>query len=140
MADSASLRGVRGTVSVIADSLFSGLAMRDMYARKAILETGRYPEIRFTIDSLVDIRRGDTIRATAVGTFETHGVSLPMRAAVEASRDATGMRVRAQFSVPARALTDQFGMSTWALGMGVALRRWKTLHMGVDLILRRAGL
>jgi hypothetical protein len=30
-------------------------------------------------------------------------------------------------------------MSRWALGMGVVSRRWKTLHMGVDVILHPAG-
>ncbi|MEX2155726.1 MAG: hypothetical protein WD773_02670 [Gemmatimonadales bacterium] len=64
---------------------------------------------------------------------------MPMRAPVLAWRDAAGLRVRAQFAVPARALTDQFGMSTWALGMGVAMKRWKTLNVGVDVILRPAG-
>lgn len=139
ISDTVRLRGVRGTIVVNPDSLFTGLEMRDIYARKAILQTARYPEIKFTIDSLVDLQRGDTIRATAVGVFETHGATMPMRALVLAWRDAAGLRVRAQFAVPARALTDQFGMSTWALGMGVAMKRWKTLNMGVDVILRPAG-
>lgn len=139
VADFATLRGVRGTITVNPDSLFTGLAMRDLYARKAILETGRYPEITFTIDSLTDVQRGDSIRATAVGVFETHGVTMPMRAPLVAWRDPAGLRVRAQFAVPARTLIDHFGMSTWALGMGVAMKRWKTLHMGVDLIVRQSG-
>ena len=137
--DTVQWRGVRGSVSVVADSLFSGLEMRDKYERRVVLETGRYPELRFTIDSLVDVQPGDTIRATAVGAFEAHGVARPTRAAVTAWRDAAGFRVRAQFDVPARALTDEFGMSTWALSMGVGMKRWKTLHVGVDLILRPAG-
>lgn len=137
--DGAALRGVKGTVTLIADSLFSGLEMRDKYARRAVLETVRYPEITFVIDSLVDVQRGDTIRATAVGVFTVHGASRPMRAPVTAWQETAGLRVRAQFSVPARALTDDFGMSTWALAMGVGMKRWNTLHMGVDLVLRPAG-
>jgi hypothetical protein len=137
--DTVRWRGVRGRVSVIADSLFTGLAMRDKYARRVVLETGRYPELTFTIDSLVDVQPGDTIRATAVGTFEAHGALRPMRAAVTAWRDPAGFRVRAQFEFPARALTDEFGMDTWALSMGVGMKRWKTLHMGIDIILRPAG-
>jgi hypothetical protein len=30
-------------------------------------------------------------------------------------------------------------MSKWALGMGVVMKRWNTVHMGVDVILRPAG-
>jgi YceI-like domain len=134
--DGATLRGVKGTVTLIADSLFTGLEMRDKYARRAVLETSRYPDITFAIDSLVDVQRGDTTHATAVGTFTVHGVPKPMRAPVTTWQDPAGLRVRAQFSIPARALTDDFGMSIWALGMGVGMKRWKTLNMGVDLILR----
>lgn len=142
-ADTVRWRGVRGTVTVIADSLFTGLKMRDLYARRAVLETARYPELTFTIDSLVDVRPGpigsDTIHATAVGSFAVHGVSHPTRAPVAAWHDAAGFRVRAQFSVPASALTNEFQMSKWALGMGVVMKRWNTVHMGVDVILRPAG-
>jgi hypothetical protein len=134
--DEARLSGVRGRVTLIADSLFTGLEMRDIYARRSILETMRYPEIAFVIDSVVDAQGGDTIRATAVGSFELHGVSRPMRAPLIATRDPAGLRIRAQFSVPASQLTDEFLMSKWGLGMGVVLKRWKTIHMGVDIILR----
>jgi hypothetical protein len=137
--DTVQMRGVRGKVSVLADSLFTGLDMRDIYARRVVFETGRYPDITFTIDSLVDVKRGDTTHAMAVGTFEVHGMSEPMRAPVTAWRDPAGLRVRAQFSMPAPALTDVFMMTKWGLSMGVAMKRWKTLHVGVDLILRPTG-
>lgn len=130
-------RGVRGTITVIADSLFTGLGLRDAYARRAVLQTGRYPELRFTIDSLVEVQAGDTIRATAVGVFEAHGVRRPARAPLKAWQDSAGFRVRAQFAVPAPALIDEFKMSRWALGMGVVSRRWNMVHMGVDVILHR---
>ncbi|HEV8264064.1 MAG TPA: YceI family protein [Gemmatimonadales bacterium] len=141
VADTVRWRGVRGTVTLVAESLFTGLNMRDLYARRAVLETARYPEITFTVDSLVDIRRGagDTLRAIAVGTFGVHGVTKPMRVPTVAWRESGGLRVQAQFSVPASALTDEFQMSKWALGMGVVMRRWKTLHMGIDVILRPGG-
>jgi len=137
--DTVRWRGVQGRVRVIADSLFSGLEMRDKYERRVVLKTGRYPELTFTIDSLVDVLPGDTIRAVAVGTFEAHGVARPTRAAVTAWRDPAGFRVRAQFDFPARALTDEFGMDQWALSMGVGMKRWKTVHVGVDVILRPVG-
>ena len=133
-------RGVRGTITVIADSLFTGLSFRDAYGRRAVLQTGTYPEIKFTIDSLTEIRTsgpGDTLRAVAVGTLELHGVQHPMRAPVLAWHDPAGFRVKGQFSFPALALTDEFKMSRAALAMGVGSRRWNTVHMGIDVILRR---
>jgi len=138
-ADTVRWRGVRGKVTVTADSLFTGLGFRDKYGRRAVLETGTYPEITFTIDSLVDVQPGDTIKATAVGTFELHGVQHATRAPLLAWHERAGFRVRARFSVPALALTEEFKMSRWALAMGVGLRRWNTVHMGVDVILRPAG-
>ena len=135
-------RGVRGTITVIADSLFTGLSFRDAYGRRAVLETGKYPVITFQIDSLTEVQGSsprDTIRAVAIGTFELHGVQHATRAPVKAWQDAAGFRIRAQFSVPALALTQEFKMSKVALGMGVGMRRWNTVHMGVDLILRKVG-
>jgi hypothetical protein len=140
--DTVGWRGVRGTVTVIADSLFTGLSFRDAYGRKAILQTSTYPEITFTIDSLTEVQKGargeaDTLRAIAVGTLELHGVKHPTRAPVRAWQDPAGFRVRAQFAVPAVALTDEFKMSKFALAMGVGSRRWNTVHMGIDVILRK---
>jgi hypothetical protein len=139
VSDTATLRGVRGVVSVIADSLFTGLEMRDKYARRVVFETSRFPEFVFTIDSLVDVQRGDTIRAIAVGSLAVHGGQVAVRAPVTAVKDPAGLRVRAQFAVPAPTLVNEFMMSKWALSMGVVMKRWKTLHMGVDVILRPAG-
>ena len=58
---------------------------------------------------------------------------------VVAWQDPAGFRVRVQFSVPATAFIDEFKMSRWAHGMGVVSRRWNTVNMGVDVILRPAG-
>jgi hypothetical protein len=138
-ADDPTGRGATGVIVVLADSLITGLDFRDEYAREAVLETDRYPELRFTIDSVVDIRPGDTLRAVAVGKFDAHGYTLPVRVPIEADREAAGLRVRGQFHIDAQLLVREFGMSKWALGMGVMFKRWKTLHMGVDLILRPAS-
>lgn len=136
IADVARLRGVRGVVTVVADSLTTGLSMRDAYERRAVFETARYPEITIAIDSLVNVQAGDTIHAVAVGQLTVHGIAAPMRAPVIATKDGEGLRVRAQFSIPANALIDVYGMSKVALSMGVIMKRWQTLYMGVDLILR----
>ena len=134
-------KGVRGEVTLNPDSLFSGLAFRDDFARSHVLNTVDYPRIRFVIDSLVDVKPGpgDTLNATAVGSFSLHGVTTPMQAPVQAWRDPAGFRVRAAFDFDAQDLTKKYGMSKVALGLGVVLHRWKRIHTGIDVILRPAG-
>jgi hypothetical protein len=136
-ADTVTWRGVRGRVIVKADKLVSGDPRRDAFTKSDILDVGRYPEIRFTIDSLVDLRReADTIVAKALGVFSTRGVGKPITAGVRAWPEAGGLRVTAKFHVPAEALTDEFGVSKFALGLGVRTNIWHHLFMGVDVILR----
>jgi hypothetical protein len=36
-------------------------------------------------------------------------------------------------------MTQEFQLSYAALGLGVATNIWKTLYIGVDLVLRREG-
>lgn len=134
-------QGVRGEIVLNPDSLFSGLAFRDNFARSMVLNTGQYPQIRFVIDSLIDVQPGpgDTLHAVAMGKLWLHGVTTPMQAAIQAWRDAAGFRVRGMFDLDAQDLTNKYGMSKVALGMGVVLHRWKRLYMGVDVILRPAG-
>lgn len=134
--DTVSWTGVEGQVTVLADSLFTGLKMRDSYAGKKVLEAHKYPEIRFNLDRLADVQPGDTLRATAVGTFELHGVAQPVQAPLSAWYESGALRVRARWQMDAQDLVKVYGMSKWALGMGVTMRRWKTAHMGVDLVLR----
>jgi polyisoprenoid-binding protein YceI len=133
--------GVRGEITLNPDSLFSGLAFRDDFARSMVLSTGQYPRIRFVIDSLINVQKGpgDTLHATAVGSFNLHGVTQPMQAPVLAWRDPAGFRVQAAFDIDAQDLTNKYGMSKVALGLGVVLHRWKRVHMGVDVILRPQG-
>jgi hypothetical protein len=139
--DTAHWSGVRGEITLNPDSLFSGLAFRDDFARSIVLNTHQYPKIRFVIDSLIDVQKGpgDTLRATAVGSFALHGVTTPMQAAVQAWRDPAGFRVRGAFDFDAQDLTKKYGMSKVALGLGVVLRRWQRIHTGVDVILRPAA-
>jgi hypothetical protein len=70
-----------------------------------------------------------------------HGVTQPMRATVIAQPDAAsgGMRVRAKFSVPADQLVPTYNMSLFHLGLGVGVRIWKDLYMGVDLLMKQEG-
>jgi polyisoprenoid-binding protein YceI len=138
VADAARLRGVRGAVTVRSDALITGEERRDAFARDAVLEATRYPVIRFTIDSVVNVtRQADTLHGTAVGVFTLRDVSKPMTARVEAWPEAGGLRVLAKFRIPAPDLTTEYGLSRFALGLGVTTRIWYDLFMGVDVVLRR---
>lgn len=128
---------VSAQVSVMADSLITGLDMRDIYARRRVLETKLYPAIRFAVDSLTAVTPGDTLKATALGTFEARGVRVPMKSPIKVWREGGGIRVQSHFSIPAKDLIDVFNMSPLALGMGVRMMEWNELHMGVDMLLIR---
>ncbi|HEY0672634.1 MAG TPA: YceI family protein [Longimicrobiales bacterium] len=135
VSDTSSLKLIRAQVSVIADSLFTGLDMRDAYARSKVLNTKQYPAIRFEVDSLTAITPGDTLKATAVGTFELRGVRTPMKSPVKVWREGGGIRVQSHFIIPASSLVNVYEMSPLALGMGVRMGQWKDIHMGVDMLL-----
>lgn len=135
--DTITWAGARGEVVVLPDSLETGLDIRTAFARRAVFETGKFREIRFVLDSLGSLQTGDTIRATAHGTLQLHGVHRVIAAPVKAWREPIGLRVQTHFSFPADDLEKVFQMSRAALAMGTALGRWDSVHMGVDLILRR---
>ena len=140
VADTVTWRGVRGAVSVLAAQLVSGLDQRDLYTREAILEVARYPEIRFTIDSLVGVtRQADTLTGSVVGVFSLHGVDKPMTAFIRAWPEAGGQRVLAKMRTPALAIVREYGLSRVALGLGIGTAIWKDLYMGVDIVLRPEG-
>lgn len=129
-------RGLRGEIVVRANALVTGMRQRDEFAHR-ILETEKYPELRFGIDSLTDVRReGDTLRATALGVLTVHGVPRTMRASVKAFPEGGGLRILAKMRTPAQDLVREYGMSTYALGLGLGVRIWQDLFMGVDLLLR----
>ena len=136
--DTVTWRGAHGQVTVKAEALVTGLAIRDNFARSNVLETTRYPDARFTLDSLVDVtRRADTVRGTAVGKVLLHGVEKPTRAAFRAWPELGGTRVLAKLRVSAKDMTQVFQLSYAALGLGVATNIWQNLFMGVDMVLRR---
>ena len=139
-ADTVSWREVRGDVVVKAERLVMGEARRDAFARDAVMETRLHPDIRFTIDSLVGVtRQADTIRATAVGVFLFHGVSRAMRVPVRAWPEAGGLRALARARIPAYVLIDGFGLSKFALDLGVKAGVWREFYMGIDVVLRPAA-
>src|SRR5262249_18629341 len=62
VADTSRWRGVRGLIVVRAEALVTGFNPRDDFARKRVLQTDQYPDVRFAIDSLTEVKSaGDTL-------------------------------------------------------------------------------
>jgi len=140
VADTGSWRGVRGQIVVRAEALVTGAATRDAFTRQAILQTHRWSDIGFTLDSLTGVtRQADTLRGTAVGVFTLRDVAKPMTADVRAWPEGGGLRVLAKFRVLASALVPEYGLPKFALGLGVGLNIFQDLFMGADLLLRNDG-
>ena len=140
VSDTVSWRGVRGEVSVRSERLITGEDRRDRYAHQAVLETTRYPEAKFRIDSLVGIRRhADTIKGIAQGVLTLRDVSRPVTATVTAWHEAGGMRVLSRIRIPAGELVPNYGLSKYALGLGIGTKIWFDLFLGVDLVFRPEG-
>jgi hypothetical protein len=144
--DPVSGRGVRGEVIITADSLVMGEDRRVQYAREMVFQTRIYPEIRFRLDSLVNVsRQADTLKGTAVGVLFLHGLEKAASAAVKIYPDseAGGTRVLARIRVPARAFQNDFWPECNYRGcifsLGVRFNIWKTFFFGADLVLRPEG-
>jgi hypothetical protein len=135
--DTLNWRGVRGQIVVTAKGIVTGNAQRDRYTHEAVLEVPQHPEVRFTIDSLFGIaRQADTLRGSVMGVLALHGVERPILASLSIWPEDGGLRVISRFSVTARSLVDVYGFSSHALGLGVGVRIWQQLFMGVDLLVR----
>jgi hypothetical protein len=142
--DTVTWKGAKGLVTVQANDLIMGADMRDNYAKKSILTTSAYPTIRLSIDSLgpmttAKAARGDTLKTTVYGVFELRGVKETVSASAKVTREATGLRVRSQFMVPATDMVEVYGISKMALGLGVGQTLWEELWVGVDVLLKPPG-
>ena len=136
--DTVQWRGATGKVAVSADMLISGHDQRDAYARGAVLQANRFRTINFTLDSVVNVtRQADTLRGTGLGVFTLRDVSRPMAAELVAWPEAGGLRVFSKLRIPVRQLVPVYGVSSFALGLGVGSRIWRDLFAGVDMLLRR---
>jgi len=134
--DATRWQGVRGRLRVRADSFVSGHDERDTYARQVVLQTQRYPDVTFAIDSVViATRTADTLSGKAMGVFTLREVARPLAAQVRAWPEAGGLRVTAKFQVPVDSLVPVYGFSKFALGLGVGTRIWRNLFLGVDVVL-----
>ena len=137
--DTNSWRGVKGLISIRADAFITGLSMRDEYARKAVLQSQSYPDIRFHLDSLVNIQGNDTVTASAIGRFELRGVSQPQVVPIKAWREGNGLRVTGKFTIRPAELVEKYRVSQLALGLGVGTGVWHYLHLGFDVVLQKGG-
>ena len=134
---SATLTTGTGKISVLPDSIETGADARNIFANKYVYGTSNHPTIDFTVDSLTSVvLTGDTVTAIAVGNFHFRGVVKPTRVQLKGVKDASGMRVRGMFAMPASELESRYNVSSTALGMGVGLKLWNTLFMGFDLIFK----
>ena len=137
-------RGAMGEVIIKADSLVMGEERRAKYARDVALQTMLYPEIRFRLDSVVNVsRQADTLTGTAVGVLSLHGLEKTVSAAVKIYPDseAGGTRVLAKIRVPAREFVSDFWpgclvFRACLFGLGVRMNIWKHFFFGADLLLR----
>jgi hypothetical protein len=129
--------GVTGWFTIDPTKLVTGEDQRDRYARSAVFETQLYPEIRYQIDSVVNVKqRGDTLLGDAMGVLTVRRNPYPVTVNVLVTREAGGIRVRGKSFLPVQHITETFGMSSSAFGLGVEEKVWKQLFMGVDLLLR----
>jgi hypothetical protein len=137
VADTTEWKGIRGDIRVRANALMTGERRRDEYTHQAILQSDKHEEIRFLIDSVVNVSRvADTIRGTAVGTFSFLGKPRPMEAGVQAWPELGGLRVQSKFHIDASDLTGLYEISRFVLGLGVSTKIWYHVFMGVDVVLR----
>lgn len=128
--------GIQGQVTVRAAALVTGHNRRDEYARTSVLQTNTFPDIRFSIDSLViATRNADSLTGKALGSFTLRGVTRPVTATVRAWPEGGGMRVLARFHIPAHDLVPVYGFSVMALGLGIGAKIWQYVFAGVDLVL-----
>ncbi len=79
--DTVKWRGAQGQVTVRVKDIVTGESMRDKYEQDAVLSVAVYPDIKFTLDSIVNpSRKGDTTWAVGMGTWTLRGVTKPVMA------------------------------------------------------------
>jgi polyisoprenoid-binding protein YceI len=134
--DTVGWRGARGEVVVRPDALITGEAMRDV-AMHQVLQTAQFPNIRFTLDSVVGLtKQADTLFGTAVGSLIVREVPHPTTAEVKAFPEAGGMRVLAKWHIPAAMLQIELVPRLHSIGLGANTLIWHDFFMGADLVFR----
>jgi polyisoprenoid-binding protein YceI len=90
-----------GDVVVDARSFATGLGARDRDMHEKVLESGRFPEIRFEAERLEVVRRGDDYAEVVLhGVFDIHGTRQPLTVPARVTRKGDELRVESSFAVP----------------------------------------
>jgi polyisoprenoid-binding protein YceI len=90
-----------GDVVVDARSFATGIAARDRNMHEQVLESARYPEIRFEAERLeVTARAGGVAEVILHGAFAIHGARHPLAVPARVAREGEALRVEAAFAVP----------------------------------------
>ena len=137
--DTGSWRGTKGLILIRAANLVTGLNFRDDFARKRVLETDEFPDIRFVIDSLVNIKKGDTLEATAEGKLEIHGTSQARAIGIRAWREPLGLRVTGHITFPPKEMVSVYHIPLMPLGLGVGAGMWHLMYIGIDVVMVPSG-
>jgi len=138
--DTVTWRGASGEIKVLADALVTGEGMRDVVMH-ASLQTKNFPDLRFTLDSLVGVtRRGTELVGTAMGSLTVRNLIKPVVASVRAFPDAGGIRVLVKWSIDAHELSSEWTPKLKFLGLGAKSNLWHWFFMGADLVFRPEAL
>jgi len=141
VADTVNWRGISGLVIVDPKYLISGEDMRDGYARDALFEVRKYADMRYQVDSVIDLQhKGDTVKAVAVGSMTIRGITKPIRYNLVVTREGNGgLRIRSKTMILPDQLITDFGFNPYAFGLGIGERIWKHVFFGGDVVLRPAA-
>ena len=132
--DTVTWRGATGEVKVLGEALVSGEGMRDMLMH-ASLQTNNFPELTFTLDSVVGVtRRGKQLIGTAMGTLMVRAQPKPIVASIRAFPVPEGMRVLVKWSIDAHDLSSDWTPKLKHLGLGAKTNLWHWFFMGADLV------
>jgi polyisoprenoid-binding protein YceI len=94
-------KSISGEVIVDAASGNSGGGARDRRMNKNVLESERYPEIRFTPSNVTgSVSLTGNSAVTVTGTFEIHGQRHPLAIPMEVRVDGENVTARGKFVVP----------------------------------------
>jgi polyisoprenoid-binding protein YceI len=117
-----------GVLRVDARSATTGINARDATMHAEVLESGRFPEVVFVSERIMDARGTASKRIiSVVGRIKIHGVEQPLTILIEAKANDQRVRLQGRFVIP----YVQWGMkdvSTFLLRVG------KTVEIQIDAV------
>ena len=135
--DTVHWRGTLANIKVSGVDFITGSSMRDLMMHQ-VMQTGQFPDIFFSLDSLTDLhRRGDTLAGKALGQLTVRDQKFPVVATVKSFPDAGGMRVIGKWRYKATDLKTMVPKLHY-MGLGVNTNIWHDFFMGFDILFRPA--